>query len=387
VVRSGLRVLQVIGSANRGGVETWLLRILPLLRAGGVQIDLLVHGPEEGDYEGDFRRLGCAILRCGDHRRAWRYIPAFLGLLREGGPYDVVHGQMYLLSGLHLALAHLAGVPHRIAHMHPVSDVAARTSSRALYQKLMVHAIAAHATCMMYPSQTSARAFQLLGPFAHLPQELVPNCVDVAACGRAVDRESIRRRLGLPNDRQLVAYVGRFVAHKNHALVFAIADELARRGRHCHFALAGSHGDCLAALRERAQSRHDVSLLVGLSDIAPLLLCADAFILPSLEEGFGVVAIEAQAAGLAVVASDLPAIGEALAPGSRSLSYPVNDANAAAGQLERVLGDEALRRRLAEEGRAFSARFSIAASAQGLLDAYRRCRARRSGQGGPAWIG
>jgi glycosyltransferase involved in cell wall biosynthesis len=387
VLRPALRVLQLLGNTNRGGIETWLLRILPMLQAHDVKVDLLVHHQEEGDYEVEFRRLGCTILRCGDHRRPWSYVPRFLSLLRTHGPYDVVHGQLYLLNGLHMRLAHRAGVPHRIAHMHPGSDVRARAFGRTLYRMLMARWIAAHATCIMYPSLSSAEVCKRLGHFEHLPHQLVPNCIDLVDFQCAVDRAAARRSLALPDDRPLVVYIGRFVAHKNHALVFAIADDLAARGLKPHFALAGSHGDCLPRLQEKARARSDVTILVGLTDIASLLLAADVFVMPTLEEGFGVVALEAQAAGLPVVASDLPALREALSPCAQELVFAAGDHQGAASHIARLLGDAGLRQRAGADGRAFSARFTVTASANAVLEAYRRGIAARPAQEAPAWTG
>jgi glycosyltransferase involved in cell wall biosynthesis len=283
----------------------------------------------------------------------------------------MVHGQMYLLNGLHLHLARLAGVRHRIAHMHPSSDVRSSAPLRILYRRLMAHWIATDATCLMFPSQSSARACAALGDFSRLPQFLIPNCVDLDSFRQTVHRDAALRNLGLPSDRPLIVFVGRFVAHKNHALLIEVADALTARGRRVHIVLAGSHGDCLNNLQERIRTRSDISILVGLADVAPLLQCATAFVLPSLEEGFGVVAIEAQAAGVPVVASDLPAIREALAPTAHDLLFPPNDASEAAERLDRLLGDDQLRQRTAADGRRFSERFSISASAKSLVDAYR----------------
>jgi glycosyltransferase involved in cell wall biosynthesis len=367
-----VRVLQVLGGTGRGGVETWLLRVLPHVQASGIQVDILVHGLDEEGYLGDFRRLGCAILDGGDHRRPWSYMPRFRGLLRRHGPYDIVHDHMYLLSGLHLLLARGSGVPHRIAHIHPASDVRAGAWMRPLYRRSMSDLIATHATCLLFPSQSSRSAWCALGGFSRLPQDVVPNCIERPAVRHAGERERTRQELKLPVDRPLVVFVGRFVAHKNHALAFAIADELARRGLRVHVALAGSHGDRLGDVQARAKARSDFSVLVGLTDIGPLMASADAFLLPSLEEGFGVVALEAQAAGLPVVASDLPAIREAVTPGMHELLFPANDPHAAASRLALILGDAELRRRLAEEGLGFAARFTAAASAGALLSAYRR---------------
>ncbi len=74
-------------------------------------------------------------------------------------------------------------------------------------------------------------------------------------------------------------------------------------------------------------------------DIAPLLRCADLFLFPSSEEGFGTVAIEAAAAGLPVVASELPAIREACAPSHRNFMFAAGDDRATALNIQAILAD------------------------------------------------
>jgi glycosyltransferase involved in cell wall biosynthesis len=196
--------------------------------------------------------------------------------------------------------------------------------------------------------------------------------IDLAPFTRQVDRAAVRQKLGLPLDKPVISYVARFVPHKNHAQLVRVADRLNRDGNPYHFALAGSHGPLLSHLQEVAAARSDLSLFVGLRDISDLLLASDVFFFPSLEEGFGLVAVEAAAAGLPVVATDLPTIREATAPGHHPFMFPPDDDAKAEAALRAILGDPALRARLADEARQWAPRFSIGRSVAHLEAIYRQ---------------
>ena len=119
-----IRVLHVVGAMNRGGVETWLMHLVRRYQGTRVRTDILVHTDEPAAYDAELLEHGCRILRCPLVRRPIRYGHAVKRLLREHGPYDVVHSHVHHFSGYVLRLARKAGVPVRIAHSH--NDTRAR---------------------------------------------------------------------------------------------------------------------------------------------------------------------------------------------------------------------------------------------------------------------
>lgn len=367
---SVIRSLHALGATNRGGIETWLVRILPHLDRKRIQIDLLVHDPDPGAYHEVFRELGVGIHPCPHPHRPWSYAPRLKRILREQGPYQIFHGQQFLFNGALLRWASKAGIPIRIAHQHPLTDIRSGSPGRWIYKRLMGHWIARHASCLMFPSQASQDAYLDACPAPGVPVRLMPNCIDLARFAAPVDRPAVRKRFGLPMNRPLVVYVARFAAHKNHLLTLDIADRMRALGHPIHLALAGSHGELLEQIRERAAARDDVTVLTGLEDVTPLLLAGDAFLFPSLEEGFGVVAVEAQAAGLPVIATAMPSIAEALCPEQRALQFPANDAEHATKSLACILTDPGRREAVVIAGRAWAQRFSIPAAARELTDCY-----------------
>ncbi len=97
---------------------------------------------------------------------------------------------------------------------------------------------------------------------------------------------------------------------------------------------------------------------------------ADSFLFPSLKEGWGLVVLEAQAAGLPVLVSDIEVFGEFLEDGTNALMTTAGDARSIAAAMRRLINDAGLRRRLGSAGPASAARFSWEAAARSHIELY-----------------
>jgi glycosyltransferase involved in cell wall biosynthesis len=133
----------------------------------------------------------------------------------------------------------------------------------------------------------------------------------------------------------------------------------------------GWDGDAFATARGAARHPDRIRRLgyVGEHDRGDLLAGAAVFAYPSLYEGFGHPPLEAMAAGVPVVAADAGALPEILGDAAL-LADPADDA-ALGAQLDRLLGDDALRTTLAERGATRVARFSWPRAAADFVDLYR----------------
>ncbi len=102
------------------------------------------------------------------------------------------------------------------------------------------------------------------------------------------------------------------------------------------------------------------------------LRAADVFLLPSRAEGLSNALLEAMACGLACVATPVSGSAALLEDG-RGILAPAGDPTAWASELRRLGGDADLRARLGNAARAYvSAQYSLEATADGLVAAYRR---------------
>ena len=116
---------------------------------------------------------------------------------------------------------------------------------------------------------------------------------------------------------------------------------------------------------------------VAPEELERLYRAADVFAFPSVKEGFGVAALEALAAGLPLVASDLDVFRTFLADGENALLCPVGDGTALGAALERVARDPGLGARLVAGGRDVVGAYGWEAAAVAYEDAYSAFAAER----------
>ncbi len=304
-----VRILQVVGGMNRGGTETWLMHVLRHVDPARCRMDFLVHGPGPWAYEPEIRALGGRMLVCPWPQRPWRYAREFRRLLREHGPYGVVHSHLQHYSGWILRLAHQADIPVRIAHSHLDSVLGGGGDGllRRAYVRLMRHWIARHATLGLAVSLAAAAALFGPGWQADTRRRLFYCGIDLAPFRVAVDGAEKRAELGIPRNAFVVGHVGRFMEQKNHAFVVDVAAAVARREARLHLLLLGD-GPLRPAIEEqvRRAGLWERAHFAGLRPDVPQLMSSvmDVGLLPSLYEGLPLVGMEAQAAGLPLVLSD-----------------------------------------------------------------------------------
>ena len=105
-------------------------------------------------------------------------------------------------------------------------------------------------------------------------------------------------------------------------------------------------------------------------DLAPLYRGALALVMPSIEEGFGLPALEAMACGCAVITSNAPALIEVTS--DAALHADANDVDALATAITRIASDDALRAQLSARGVERALTFTWRRCAERARDAYRR---------------
>jgi glycosyltransferase involved in cell wall biosynthesis len=128
-----------------------------------------------------------------------------------------------------------------------------------------------------------------------------------------------RRELGIPADAPVIGHVGLFERRKNHAFLLEVAQQVLRSRPEVRFLMVGD-GSLRPQIEATARElgiEKNVVFTGQRSDIPRLMLSGmDVFVFPSLEEGFGIVLIEAQAAGLRSLASDAIPSEAAVVPGA-----------------------------------------------------------------------
>ena len=252
------------------------------------------------------------------------------------------------------------GIPYAVLlHGAEVAVPGRLPGSREVLAHIVRHSVLA-VSAGGYPAAEATRALRGRGV---PPVVAVPPGVDLARFhpldGPA--RAAARADLGLPSDGPLVVSVSRLVPRKGMDILIDAASVLARRFPDLTVAIAGRGRDRDRLVGKIAERQAPVRLLGGVSDedLPRLVGAADVFAmlcrnrwLDLEQEGFGIVFLEAAAAGVAQVAGDSGGAGEAVVDGvtGRVVRRPT-DVSAVADAIGGLLDDPARAHRMGAEAR------------------------------------
>ncbi len=204
---------------------------------------------------------------------------------------------------------------------------------------------------------------------------IVPNGVDPEKFKPVDDMAAVRRRFGL-DDKSVVLFVGSLIPRKGLPFLVEAAKKIAKQQSDIQFVIVGDgplKGQLMSSLDESNLSRN-FKFLSGLSEdaLAAVYGCADVFVLPSVQEGQGIVLLEAQASAKPVVAFNVGGVNEAVVNGETGLLVKRGDSDELADALLRLLSDTALREKMGANGRRFVVdNFTWDACAERMLAVYR----------------
>ncbi len=184
--------------------------------------------------------------------------------------------------------------------------------------------------------------------------EVICNGIDLAPFGApAPDRGAVRREMGVGPDDLVMMLIARLDYLKDHATAIRTLARVVQQRPDARLVLVGEgpeRGKIEEQVR-RSGIEANVRMLGLRKDVARLLAATDLFLLTSISEGIPLTPIEAMAAGVPVVSTNVGGVGEVVEDGVTGLLAPSGNDEALAGHVLRLAADEALRRRLAESGR------------------------------------
>ena len=302
------RILHVIGKLGSGGIESFMMNVYRHIDRKKIQFDFVVFRDTREFYDEEVAGLGGRKIVLGKElssspvvrlKRVLKFI-VFLGKHPE---YEIVQIHMSNpASAFEYIIAAKLLKRKILAHSHASGDYRSgkiRTAAYALFRKIVCFAADDLAACSkaaanwMFTEKYAANA------------KIIYNGIDFKKFAfNEKKRHDTRMRYRLENSF-VIGHIGRFAPEKNQEFLVEILKNI-RNEKPVKLLLAGD-----------GMKRKDVEHMVkqnGLKglvvftgechDISPLLQAMDIFVLPSLYEGFGIVALEAQAAGLPCILSD-----------------------------------------------------------------------------------
>lgn len=299
-----IRVAQVMGHMMGGGVEATIMNHYRHIDRSRVQFDFIVDDDSTAVPRAEIESLGGHVHVVPAYRKLSAYLKTLRVLFAEQKP-DIVHSNINSLSVFPLSAAKRAGVPVRIAHSHSTANPGEHLKTA---MKMVLRPFS-----RVYP--TDYVACSIVAARWLFGDELVDagrvhymkNAIEVE---RFVFNDRIRAakrdELGVDATQPVIGQVGRMCFQKNQLYTLDIFAEVLKRRPDAVLVFVGD-GDMMPKVRERIHAlgiERSVRVLGLRNDVNEWYQAFDLLALPSKYEGLAMVAVEAQAAGLPVVATD-----------------------------------------------------------------------------------
>ncbi|MBZ0264735.1 glycosyltransferase family 4 protein [bacterium] len=188
---------------------------------------------------------------------------------------------------------------------------------------------------------------------------LIYNAVDIEKFKpiSASSKNDVRVQFNLPQDRPIVAFLAGYMPVKGHLFFFKIWKRVSEKFPDALLVIAGN-GPKIEEdkIRNRVVElgiEDSIRFLPFLDTPEEFLPCCDCLVLPSYDEGFPRIVIEASACGLAVVGSDIPGTNEAILPGKTGFLFSHENSDGWVEGLVKLLENPVMRKKMGDAARKF----------------------------------
>src|SRR5438477_2191900 len=375
-----------------GGLGRHVHALATSLAAAGHQVTVVTR--HAGDAPLDEVREGVRVVRAPEDPPTFplatpsllAWTMAFNHSLTRAGlhatateTFDLIHAHDWLVTHTAVTLRDHLGIP-LVATVHATEagrhqgwlpEEMNRTIHTVEYW--LGHEAARVITCSAYMRWEVSHLLDL--PAGNIT--VIPNGVD-APVWEAAPRAVAHARARFAGDGPMLGFAGRLVYEKGVQHVIHALPELRRRYPGLRLVVAGDgpYKPELQAEVSRLRLEQTVHFagFVG-NDLPATFAASDTVVVPSIYEPFGMVALEAAAAGAPLAVAATGGLNEIVEPGITGMTFPARDPGALAGAVSTLLADQVSARRMARRARAMvERRYGWGSIAQRTADAYRQAQ-------------
>lgn len=288
-------VINTVGFQHNG-ITSVIMNYYRNMDRQDLQMDFVVANKLEYSFQKEFEENNSNVFYFSRKKNAIVYVKNLYTLLKNS-KYDIVHihGNSSLMI-LETLSALLAKVPVRIVHSHSTSC-----------EHLMLHKFLFPFFSFSYTHALACSRDAGKWLFHSRAFRELKNGIDLEKYKYILSiRKEYREKLRV-EDRVLIGYVGNFSEQKNHSFIIKVFYELLQKDTNYYLLLIGD-GNLLEQSKLLAQElkiNENICFLGKTMEVNCYLQAMDLFVLPSLCEGLPVVLIEAQAAGLPCIVSEM----------------------------------------------------------------------------------
>lgn len=289
-----IKVLHIQLTENFGGIESLLTNVYANIDRSKYQFDFIVTAKEP--YQKRLTDLGGNVFLLPSIRKISSYARAFNKLLNND--YDIVHFHKNSAANI---------IPVLIVKNHPTHPKIIIHSHNTFPSIQNIILVKLHRINRIFLSRiadekiacSNAAANWMFGKNDDV--QIINNGIDIKKFTFSnIDRKAIRKKYSIKDDDFVVGAVGRFTKQKNYKMTIEIFNEIKKLRKNSKLMIIGDGYLKKAIIKQVYQLglENDV-LFLGLQlNVSPYLSAMDAFLMPSIYEGLGIAAVEAQSEGL-----------------------------------------------------------------------------------------
>lgn len=305
-----IRILQAFVANDKGGLTGYICQNYRFIDKNKVQFDFLTFEDGKLDFEDEFISMGARFYHISRPSHLISYAKSLKGILNQT-EYVAVHFNMSYANFIPIIIARWLGAKKIIVHSHSTAIDDRRSVVRII--KTAIHKIGRNLMSYMADDYLacSSLAAQWMYPVSILQSKhyhMARNAIDVSKYNYNPHvRADVRQRLKISDDTFVIGHVGRFTYQKNHEFLINIFKEVHQKVKDSVLLLIGEGPDegLIKQKVKELQLNDNVIFLGRRNDVPKLFQAMDCFVLPSRFEGLPIVGIEAQAAGLPCLFSDV----------------------------------------------------------------------------------
>jgi L-malate glycosyltransferase len=346
------RILHLITQLPTGGAERLLASVVKMLDPDRFE-SIVCCIQARGNVAEEIEKSGVRVLCLNKMQKKgidWQVVAELVKLI-GAERIDLMHSHLYHANFYGRIAAWRAGIP-AIASIH-------NTYVQRKWRRQMINRFLGWKSAAVIAVSEDIRRDVLR--YDHVATEkifVLPNGIDLDRVDTDITPEQAKTRIGISSDAIVIGCIGRLEEQKGHIhLLRAFSRLVSDRGMeqkiNLRLVLVGD-GRLHQQLEKAANQlgiANRVLMLGDRQDVAELLRAFDVFVMPSLWEGLSLAMLEAMAARLPVLISDVGGAAEVLGENEFGIRLPPGDENALTDSIRRLIGDPSLRRNLTEAAR------------------------------------
>lgn len=294
-----IRVLQVLHGMDCGGAENMIMNLYRHIDRTQVQFDFLVHTEKKCFFDDEIKGLGGNIYHVPYYniKNHFSYKKALNVFFSNHPEIKIVHGHLGSCAHIYLSVAKKYGC-YATAHSHNTKPV--NVSLKNILYRLFTFKTRRVADFFFGCSQAAAE-YRFGKKIAHSEKcSVLKNAIEIEKFAYSEkNRQEIRNEFDIGN-QLVIGHVGRFNTQKNHTFLIDIFAKVHEKNPDAILMLLGD-GNLRPSIEQKVENlglKNNVIFTGVRKDANKFFSAFDVFLFPSLYEGLGIVAVEAQTSGV-----------------------------------------------------------------------------------------